>query len=279
MKTIRDALTYGASFLTDSETPFLDASLLLAFVLGMTKEKLFAQYPEPITEEQQALYKKSLEKRKNNIPIAYILKTKEFYGLSFHVDSRVLIPRPETETLIETAFSLLKKNGNIKNILDLCSGSGCIGITLKYFRPDCSVTCADISEETLDVCRYNSKNILGEVLPTVKSNLFDSLSKSFDMIISNPPYLTEDEVKIMIDQNWQEPPLALHGGEDGLFLIRKIINQAGSYLTPGGYILLESAINQTYDIAKELIDSGFSGTEIVQDLTGRNRVTIGRKWG
>ncbi len=277
MKTIREALIKGASFLTESETPFLDASLLLASAMNITKEKLFASYPDPVTAEQYNRYRKLLDRRKKNIPIAYILKRKEFYGLPFFVDERVLIPRPDTETLVETALSLLDEQPNLTKILDLCCGSGCIGLTLKHEAPGCLVTCSDVSENALDVCRLNSKKLLGKVVPAVKSNLFETISGQFDIIISNPPYLTESEVHRMTMEDWPEPALALEGGKDGLRFIRKIITEAGTYLSPGGYILLESAIEQTYYIKQELTAAGFTESTVVQDLTGRNRITMGRK--
>ena len=277
MKTIQEALTKGASFLTESETPFLDSSLLLASVMNIPKEKLFASYPDPVTGEQYIRYRELIDRRKKNIPIAYLLNRKEFYGLPFFVDERVLIPRPDTETLIETALSLLNKQPNLTRILDLCCGSGCIGITLKHEVPECLVTCSDVSEDVLDVCRLNSKKLLGEVLPAVKSDLFETISGKFDIIISNPPYLTKEEVHRMTMDGWPEPELALKGGKDGLRFIRKIITEAGTYLSPGGYILLESAIDQTYYIKQELTAAGFTETTVVQDLTGRNRVTLGRK--
>ncbi len=277
MKTIREALTKGASLLAESDTPFLDASLLLTSVLNISKEKLLASYPDPVTDEQYNRYRELLDRREQNIPIAYLLNRKEFYGLPFFVDERVLIPRPDTETLVETALTLLHEQSTLTRILDLCCGSGCIGITLKHEAPECRVTCSDVSEDALDVCRLNSKKLLGEVLPAVKSNLLDSISGKFDIIISNPPYLTKKEVHRMADKKWPEPYLALEGGDDGLRFIRKIIADAGAYLAPGGYILLESAIDQTYYIGQELTAAGFTGSTVVQDLTGRNRVTLGRK--
>ena len=277
MKTIREALKEGASLLAGSKTPYLDASLLLADVLNLTKEKLFASYPDLISQEQYSRYVAALNKRKKNVPVAYILKKKEFFDLTFYVDERVLVPRPDTETLVETALSLFKKHPEFESVLDLCCGSGCIGITVKYALPECSVTCADISEGALEVCRYNSSNLLGEVLLTVKSDLFSALSGTYDMILSNPPYLKEAEVHQMNENVWPEPSLALDGGTDGLSFLRRIVEHAAKYLNPGGYLLLESAIDQTYYIEQGLIAAGFTETAVVQDLTGRNRVTLGRK--
>jgi len=277
MVTIRKALSIGMASLKLSDTPFLDASLLLGHILGLSKEKLFASYPEHVSEKALIEYEKVLEQRERNIPIAYILKKQEFYGLSFFVDNRVLIPRPDTETLIETAIGLLKKHTGLRRILDLCTGSGCIGITMKHCIPDLTVTCSDISSDALEVCSYNSTVILGETLPLIKSNLFDNISGVYDMILSNPPYLTRMETEEMYTNHWPEPSLALAGGVDGLTLIHRIITKADTYLAPGGYILLESAPDQTYSIERELFASGFKESFVIKDLAERNRITVGRK--
>ncbi len=277
MTTVRDALAGGASLLTESETPFLDASILLASVLHCSKEKLYASYPDPVTDEQHSRYTELLRRRRDSTPVAYLLEEKEFYGRSFHVDNRVLIPRPDTETLIETVLPLIRRFEKPPRVLDLCCGSGCIGITIKSCEPNCAVTCTDLSRDALDVCTYNSKRILGELLPALESNLFENIRGTFDIIVSNPPYVTEREVQEMGGGNWPEPAIALEGGSDGLLYLRKIITEAGAYLAPGGYLLLESAMDQTYYVERKLAASGFCETAVVQDLEGRNRVTLGRK--
>ncbi len=277
MKTVREALFEGASLLTNSETPFLDVVLLLSHVLGISKEQLFASYPDPVSEERFAMYSAAVKRRKENYPVSYIRNEKEFFGLTFYVDERVLVPRPDTETLVESALKVIQENRKINSTLDLCTGSGCIGITIKHVFPDISVTCTDISPDALEVCKYNSTKLLGTPLPVIESNLFENIKGTFGIILSNPPYLKKAEMEQMKTSEWPEPYLALDGGDDGLIFIRKIIENAIHYLIPGGFLLLESAIDQTYSVEKMMISSGYTRTSIVRDLTGRNRVTMGRK--
>jgi len=279
METVRQALLKGASLLPGSETPFLDASVILSGILEISKEKLFAMYPDPVPEDKLAIYYTAIEKRRGNYPVSYITGKKEFFGLTFLVDERVLCPRPDTETLVEKAVEIINTDKSIKKVLDLCTGSGCIGISIKAAAPGISITCADISSEALEVCGKNTERLLKEPVELVQSDLFDNIRGTFDMIVTNPPYVRSSEVNIIKSENSREPSLALDGGEDGLDLIRRIIDKAPEYLSPGGIILLESAIDQTYIIEKMLKEKGFHKTEIIKDLSGRNRVTVGRKKG
>ncbi len=279
METVRQALLKGASLLPGSETPFLDASVILSGILEISKEKLFAMYPDPVPEDKLAIYYTAIEKRRGNYPVSYITGKKEFFGLTFLVDERVLCPRPDTETLVEKAVEIINTDKSIKKVLDLCTGSGCIGISIKAAAPGISITCADISSGALEVCGKNTERLLKEPVKLVQSDLFDNIRGTFDMIVTNPPYVRSSEVNIIKSENSREPSLALDGGEDGLDLIRRIIDKAPEYLSPGGIILLESAIDQTYIIEKMLKEKGFHKTEIIKDLSGRNRVTVGRKKG
>ncbi len=280
MKTIREVLTAGASLLRNSqaanETPFLDAMILLAYVLNISKEMLLASYPDKIDQKDEDTFNNLLKKRRANSPVAYLINSKEFYGLNFYVDKNVLVPRPDSETLVEEAVSIINNFPTTKNILDLCTGSGALGIALKHSLPKLTVTCSDLSAKAVDICKKNSLSILGEELITIKTDLFNDIEGKFDMIITNPPYLTDEETDIMMEKDWPEPGMALRAGMDGLDFIRKIINQAPDYMEKNAYILIESSIDQTEEI-KQLLDSGrFYNTRIVKDLSGRNRVTIGQ---
>ncbi len=279
METVRQALLKGASLLPGSETPFLDASVILSGILEISKEKLFAMYPDPVPGDKLEIYYTAIEKRRSNYPVSYITGKKEFFGLTFLVDERVLCPRPDTETLVEKAVEIINTDKSIKKVLDLCTGSGCIGISIKAAAPGISITCVDISSGALEVCGKNTERLLKEPVRLVQSDLFDNIRETFDMIVTNPPYVRSSEVDLIKSENSREPFLALDGGEDGLDLIRRIIDEAPGYLSPGGVILLESAIDQTYIIEKMLKERGFHKTEIIKDLSGRNRVTVGRKKG
>jgi release factor glutamine methyltransferase len=281
MKTVREVLAEGTTYLkeslTTSETPFLDAMILLSFILKLSKEELLASYPDKINQSDYDAFQDILKRRTFNIPVSYLTNKKEFYGLDFYVDENVLVPRPDSETLVEAAIDILKRYPNKKTILDLCSGSGALGIALKYSLPELDLHFSDLSEKAIDICIKNYQNLLGEKVKIFKSNLFSNIVGKFDMIITNPPYLTNLETDLMMNNNWPEPDIALRGGTDGLDFIRKIINNAPDYLEQNAYILIESSIDQT-EIIRQLLDSGkFHNTQIIKDLSGRNRVTLGQR--
>ncbi len=281
MKTIREVLTEGTSLLKNShaasETPFLDALILLTYVLDISKEKLLASYPDKMSVTNYNSYLELLNKRSKNYPVSYLTKEKEFFGLSFYVDENVLVPRPDSETLVETAIKILENYPQMKNVLDLCTGSGALAIALKHTVPRTDVLCSDLSSKAIEICRKNSTLILGKELNVIKSNLFDKIEGTFDIIITNPPYLTDEETEKMIKTGWKEPDMALQGGKDGLDFIREIIDKAPDFLEKNGYLLIESSINQT-EIIKELMDSAnYFNTRIIRDLSGRNRVTTGQR--
>jgi len=293
MNTVRDALVEAARMLSDLETPFLDAALLLAHTLGISKEKLLASYPEELPLSAQNEFRGYLKKRLSGYPISYIRHKKEFLGLPFYVDERVLVPRPETETLVELVMEYTDTVAALRNqktppeagstqqkpmkVLDLGTGSGCIAISLKYLRPVLDVTAADISGAALKVCSMNSRHLLNEPLGMIKTDLFSGIEGKFDVIVSNPPYLTDSEVRDMESRHWPEPRQALSGGEDGLDLIRIIIDEAPRHLNDGGIIFLEAHIDQIETIREVLIEKAYKNVHVYQDLTGRNRVISGKK--
>ncbi|MCD6397893.1 MAG: peptide chain release factor N(5)-glutamine methyltransferase, partial [Spirochaetaceae bacterium] len=194
MITIREALTEGTSLLKESqtalETPFLDAILLLSYILNVSKEKLLASYPDPISRLDYTSFMNMINKRSNNSPVAYLTKQKEFFGLKFYVDESVLVPRPDSETLVEKTLDIIAKSDSTKNVLDLCTGSGALAIALKHTKPKLNISCSDISEDAVKICIKNSRKILGKELNVIQSNLFDKIKGKFDLIITNPPYLT-----------------------------------------------------------------------------------------
>ncbi len=281
MRRIREVLTNGTSLLKNSdstsETPFLDAMVLLSFILNISKEELLASYPDSITKKNEDAFYDILNKRILNQPVSYLTKQKEFYGLNFYVDKNVLVPRPDSETLIETALVLLGETTKNKSVLDLCTGSGALAISLKHTLPEINIQCSDLSSEAIEVCKKNCRIILGKELKTIESDLFDKIVGKFDMIITNPPYLTDKEINLMMDNAWPEPEMALRGGVEGLDYIKKIITEAPDYLEKNAYLLIESSIDQTETIKHLLESSEFHNTRIVKDLSGRNRVTIGQR--
>ncbi len=279
MITRSDVLMQGKRRLKDhatSDTPYLDALLLMSHSLNMRKEKLLASLEQPIWEVDAIAYGKLITLREKGLPIAYIVKRKEFYGLEFYVDKRVLIPRPDTEILVETALEACRERTGCK-VLDLCTGSGCIGISIKHTIPEIEVTLVDISEDALDVASLNSRNILGISLKTVRSDLLDSVEDTFDIIVTNPPYLTIKECNDKTLRARSEPDLALRSGEDGFFHIRKIINTAYTALEKDGTLLIEGGFDQAEKTKELMIGKGFTHITIIKDLAGNNRVVRGQR--
>ena len=280
MTTVREALVGGTRRLANLETPFLDAALLLSHTLGINKEKLIASYPDTIPLSAMHEFNNHVTKRLSGYPISYIRRKKEFFGLPFYVDERVLVPRPDTETLVEEVLKHIHaKSGTKKNlqVLDIGTGTGCIAITLKHLQPQLQLTATDISKSALAVCTLNSRHLLTEPLKLIESDLFAAISGTFDIIVSNPPYLTSREVAQMQEKHWPEPMTALEGGQDGLETIRILINEAYDHLAEEGALFLEAGIDQIEAIEEILRTRGYQGINSYPDLSGRNRAVSGYK--
>jgi release factor glutamine methyltransferase len=221
-----------------------------------------------------------VRQRLSGLPVSYILKRKEFYGLVFYVDPRVLVPRPDTETLVETALNILHGDPTVLRIHDACTGTGCISIAMAANlrdRPEFEFSVSDISEEALDVFRINSREILGRTLPNCTSDLLSGAGGPFDMITANPPYLTRAEMEDLKARGWPEPARALDGGGDGLEYILAIVEQAVESLRKNGYLILEGTDNQAERIAAFMEEKGYWDLHTLCDLAGHRRVTLGRR--
>ena len=278
--TIRHVLQEGIFSLKEhSDTPFLDAAVLLAEVLNTTKEKVITAFPEEISHEDLFIFRNFLEKRKSGIPVSYIRKKKEFWSLQFFVDERVLVPRPDTELLVETALELAGAWTETCTLHDLCTGSGCVAISLKYSLPLLSVSASDISADAGDVFAVNCGRILGFQLPFYQSDLLSKVPGVFDIITANPPYLTTQEAGVMAGDGWPEPRAALDGGPGGLDFLAAIIQKAPERLNAGGILLLEACPERMIFLHRIMSESGFSDITVKKDLAGRDRVIKGTKAG
>jgi release factor glutamine methyltransferase len=277
--TIRDVLKEGSDLLKNRQidSAYLDCSLLLAKSLNITKEKLYASFPDPVPEEKYLLFRKYIGLRIDGHPIAYILGEKEFFGIPFHIEEGVLCPRPDTELLVEKVLELSDKDSAIKDILDMCTGTGCIAISIKMNNPDLNVSASDISPVAEKVFSINNCSLTGKSITFTKSSLFENIKGTFDIIVTNPPYLTSEETDQRMDEGWKEPELALDGGNDGLDLIRIIIDQAPEYLNERGYLLIEAHPAQMEKMRICMEKRGFHNIMILQDLPGLDRVICGRK--
>ncbi|MDR1948516.1 MAG: peptide chain release factor N(5)-glutamine methyltransferase [Spirochaetaceae bacterium] len=308
--TVGEALTEGAALLTKTidktpraslpraniETPALDASLLLGHILGKDRAGLVLARPEPVPPAALDAYCLSLDRRLAGECVARVVGHREFRGLDFTVTPDVLVPRPDTETLVEAALARVDARGSQKpfSLLDLCTGSGAVAVSLKHERPGLDVYASDISGAALLTARANAARLLPpaasnpeESAPGVgflRGDLFAALlglpeeNRSFDLITANPPYIPAGMIDTLAPEVRGEPRLALDGGEDGLKLIRSIIADAPRFLKPGGGLLLEADPGQMGNIGHLLASRGYTGIELYRDLAGRRRV-IGGTFG
>ena len=260
--------------LNSFERPDLEARLIINLVTGFDDVYQIINKDYELDSSQVTQIYSLVEKRLNNVPYNYICGTKEFYSRDFIVNENVLIPRPETELLVELAIEYLKDIKNAK-VLDLCTGSGCIGISIKK-EIDINLTLSDISPKALECAKMNLDK--HEVAATLMlSDIYQSFKdEQFDLIVTNPPYLTEQWYSIVSEEVKKEPKTALVGfGEDGLDLIRAIIKDTSKHLKENGLFLLECDFRQTQECANILENSGFINVQIHNDLTHRQRVVSG----
>ncbi|HTM43828.1 MAG TPA: peptide chain release factor N(5)-glutamine methyltransferase [Polyangiaceae bacterium] len=275
--TIRRVLTWATQDFAARglASPGLEAELLLAHALAVPRIRLIADNQRVLSPPELQSLRALIQRRRSGEPSAYILGRREFYGLDFQVDSRVLIPRPDTETLIEVALRRTASQSLFAQVLDLCTGSGCVAIALGHARTTWRIIAADISNDALDVARNNALR-LGEAhhVAFVHSDLFAALSdQRFDVITCNPPYIGSAEISALpVDVRDFEPRLALDGGDDGLQLIRKIVPQARRHLNPGGLLAMEVGAGQAPAVSDLFAENGFAAIELQRDYGGHQRV-------
>lgn len=277
MKTYKDALEYGKQRLLECEIEDanLDAWLLLEYVSGISRSWYFVHEDEEISENDIEEYQILIEQRGKHIPLQQLTKEAYFYGMKFFVNENVLIPRQDTEVLVEQVLSLSKEKENLK-LLDMCTGSGCILLALLANLKQASGTGVDLSEKALEIAQRNSKE-LGIEVSWVQSDLFDKVSGSYDIIVSNPPYIETSVIEGLMDEvKLYEPRMALDGTEDGLFFYREITMQAGKYLKNNGILAFEIGYNQGKAVSEFMKENGYKEVQVLQDLAGLDRVVTGR---
>lgn len=279
--TYRECYEEGRTALAEAKVleAELDARLLLEYVCHTDRNTLLVHGQQEVTDEEQSLYQELIAKRAERIPLQHLTGIQEFMGLSFQVNEHVLIPRQETEILVEEVLRHLHDG---MRILDMCTGSGCILISLLHYSNDCSGVGVDLSENALEVARENA----GRLLQTSKDssidisfqrgNLFENVEGQFEIIVSNPPYIESEVIGgLMPEVRLHEPLLALDGGEDGLDFYREIVRGSRAHLTGGGMLFFEIGYNQGKAVKALLEQSGFTAVEIVQDYAGLDRVAYG----
>lgn len=279
---INDLLIYGRKYLlnTEIENIPLKVRLLLEHILNMNKFELVINHTQNIPEDKVREFRGGLEKIKNNTPIQYITNKQEFMKLNFYVDENVLIPQPDTEILVEEVIkyvNTIKNSASPVKILDLCTGSGAIAVSLAKYIENCEITASDISNKALQIAKLNAeKNLVHKKINFIESNMFDTINiNDFDIIVSNPPYIETDTINTLAKDVQKEPKLALDGGIDGLDFYKIIINQAHNYLKNTGKIFLEIGYNQKDSVFNLILDSKFyENPNCICDLSGNDRVVI-----
>ncbi len=261
----------------------LDARLLLEYVCGTDRNTLLAHGDREVTEKEYGCYCDLIVKRAGHIPLQHLTGEQEFMGLTFVVNNKVLVPRQDTEVLVEEALRHL--HDGIR-ILDMCTGSGCILLSLLQYSNDCTGTGVDLSPEALKTAEANYRR-LREQRPEmeacfIESDLFAGLhnGEQYEMIVSNPPYIRTDVIDtLMPEVREHEPWMALDGREDGLYFYREITRRAGEYLTRGGMLFYEIGYDQAKDVCKIMENEGFREIEVVKDFAGLDRVVYGNWFG
>ncbi len=276
--TIKEALTKGMIILKNNniETPKLKARLLLQFILKKDRQYLIIYDNKEIDKKEQWEYFVNIEKLVNGMPLQHITHTQEFMKMDFFVNENVLIPRPDTEILVEEVIKIAKTIDN-PQILDLCTGSGAIGISIAKNIQSAEVSAIDISEKALEVAKKNANNLQAKV-KFKKSNLFNNIGKTkFDIIVSNPPYIKKEDIKLLSNDVQKEPQIALDGGYDGLDFYRKIANKAIDYMKFESYLCLEIGFDQKEEVIEILKNTQYY-TDIYckKDLCGNDRIIIAK---
>lgn len=277
---IKEAIEKGAVALKveNIESPKLKARMLMQFILNKPRQYIIVNDMQELSKGLEQEYFEGIAKLRQNIPIEHITHQKEFMKLNFFVNESVLIPRQDTEILVEEVIRIAKKTNGLQ-ILDLCTGSGAIAVSAAKYIEKSEITAVDISQEAIKIANKNAiMNNVENQITFIKSDLFENVKKEkYDIIVSNPPYIKRLEIPKLEKQVQKEPNIALDGGVDGLDFYRKIIKQSYEYLKYNGYLCLEIGYDQKDDVVELLQNEGkYSEIYVKKDLYGNDRVVVGR---
>ena len=273
--TIKEAIKYGSDLLKENkiEDYSIKVKILISFITGIKKDILINYEDVEILDNKLEIYIYNLNKIIEGVPIQYITKKQEFMGLDFFVDENVLIPQPDTEILVEEVLKISKLYNKKINILDLCTGSGAIAVSLSKYIKDVNIIATDISKNAIEIAEKNAiKNNIENKIKFVVSDMFKNIENKFDIIVSNPPYIETKEIEKLSKEVKNEPIIALDGGNDGIKYYKIIADNYNKFLNIGGYLLLEIGYNQGESVSKL-----FKNSEIKKDLSGNNRVILVKK--
>lgn len=259
------------------EEAALDARLLLEAVCGTDRNDLLVHGEQPVAPEAEEKYLNWIRQRAEHIPLQQLTGEQDFMGLTFSVNEHVLIPRQDTEILVE---EVLKELHDGMRVLDMCTGSGCILLSLLHYSNDCEGLGVDLSAEALEVAGRNVLKVLtpekAEHAHFLQSDLFEKVEGKFEIIVSNPPYIASAEVeKLMPEVRDHEPRMALDGTEDGLYFYRRIIEEAGKHLVSSGMLFFEIGYDQGQAVSELMRTEGYCEVQVVQDYAGLDRVVLG----
>jgi release factor glutamine methyltransferase len=283
MHTVASARAWAIQKLKEAgeQSPALSADLLIASVLGWDRVRVLSHTEESISQELWNRLRESVQRRVKGEPLQYLTGVQEFYGLAFHVEPGVLIPRPETEILVEKAIQLMGSRPNGARFADIGTGSGCIAVSVAHEAPSATGWAVDLSASALQIAQANAvRHCVNERILLIRSNLFECFPRNpfFDFVLCNPPYVAlKDYDSLAPEVRDHEPSLALFGGETGMDLYRALIPEVPSRLVPGGYLLLELGAGQDREIRPLVENAGLSVETILNDLQGIPRCLVGRK--
>lgn len=273
--SLKGLLVDGAKMLAQAgiEEAELDARYILEYITGLNSAQYFIHSEDIIEKNKAEEFFRLIERRSKRIPLSYVIGTRDFFGLTFKVDENVLIPEQETELLVE---EVIKHSEGI-SVLDMCTGSGCIAISIALFGKPSKVAASDISEKALEVARENAKSLKAGEISFIQGDMFENVTDKFDIIVSNPPYIETGEIdELMPEVRDYIPRLALDGDIDGLKFYRIISKEAVKKLNKNGRIFYEIGYNQSRAVASILLENGFTDVKIMKDYSGLDRIVMAK---
>ena len=274
---VEELLKYGKFELEKNkiEDASIIAKILIQYVLKIDKNKIIIEKEKEVEKIKEEEYKKYIKEIVQGKPIQYIINNQEFMKLNFFVNENVLIPQPDTEILVEKVLEIVKENMESK-ILDICTGSGAIGISLAYYLNKAKLTLADISSKALEISKINAKrNNVEEKIKFINSDMFEKIEEKYNIIVSNPPYIKTNIIPTLDKQVQNEPYIALDGGKDGLKFYRILIDEAPKHLEKDGILIFEIGYDQKEDIENLVKENkNYKSMQVIKDLSQNDRVVI-----